>query len=306
VQAVTARSFAYHHLHTQTFRAYDAHVVDSVFSQVYNNSPENETSIAAVNATRGQILTYNGEIVLANYFSTSGGTTANFGEVWARGSQFPSCTPMYLTAALQFCIDEHNSGDLCVEKYADAFFRSMDIPGFDREFPWFRWQVSLTAAQLSATINTNLAARRAANPSLVYITPSGATTLGQLQDIEIIRRGQGGNIMEIRLIGTDAVAYVKTEFNIRTLLAPNGATVVRHDGSYVSNMTMLPSAFFTMEKETDTDGNLTITFYGGGHGHGVGMSQNGAVALLNRGLTYLEVLEHYYHGTQIRLIHHGG
>jgi len=280
VQAVTARSFAYHQMHTQPFRAYGAHVADSIFSQVYNNLPENDTSIAAVNATRGQILTYNGEIVLANYFSTSGGTTANFGEVWARGGEFPSHTPTYLTAAPQFCIDEYNPGDLRVEKYADAFLRSTCVPGFDRESPWFRWQVRLTAAQLSL-----------------------ATSLEQLQAIEIIRRGQGGNIMEIRLTGTDDIAYVKTEFNIRTLLAPHSVPVTRHDGSYVSNLTMLPSAFFTIEKETDADGNLAaITFYGGGHGHGVGMSQNGAVALLNRGFTYLQVLEHYYPGTQVSLI----
>jgi len=297
IQAVTARSFAYHQFYANVFRAFGDHVDDSVISQVYNNIPENEVSQAAVRATRGQVLAFEGELVSINYFSTSGGTTANFGEVWSNGGQFPADTPVYLRATPQFYMDDHNPGDLRQEKYADAFFRNQDIPGFERDFPWFRWQVRMTVEELSTRINANLAVRQAANPTNIQ---SPLPTIGQLQNIEVIRRGQGGNIMEIELVGTDATAQIKTEFNIRTLLAPGSIPVIRHDGTQASNLRLLPSAFFTMEKETDSNGNLTaVTFFGGGNGHGVGMSQNGAYALLNRGLTYRDVLSHFYPGTEV-------
>jgi len=313
VQAITARSFARHQIYQNAFHQFGAHVDDSVISQVYNNIPETEISIAAVTATRGQVLTVDGQPVIANYFSTSGGTTANFGEVWPQGNQFPGSTPSHLVSRTHFHLP-HNPGDLRNEDYAAHFFRSHDIPAFDREFPWFRWQVSLTYAQLTESINANIAARQAANPAMVQVlcangnpTNEAIQTIGELLDMQIIRRGQGGNIMEMVLTGSIATVRVQTEFNIRTLLSPGSTPVVRHDGSSVSNLRLLPSAFFTMEAslpesspstEKDTD-SPTVTFFGGGNGHGVGMSQNGVKALKNIGLTYREILKHFYPGVEI-------
>ena len=309
VQAITARSFAIHQFYQNAFHEFGAHVCDSVISQVYNNVPETEISIAAVNATRGQVLAVDGEFVIANYFSTSGGTTANFGEVWAQGSQFPGYTPVHLRAMPQFYMQDHNPGDLSRERYAAAFFRNYDVPAFDRDFPWFRWQVRLTAAALSNSINANITARQGANPAMIQVLdsngePTGAAiqTIGQLTDLEVVRRGQGGNIMEMIFTGTEATVRVRTEFNIRALLNPGAAPVTRQDGSQVTHLQLLPSAFFTMEKETDPNGHIAaVTFYGGGNGHGVGLSQNGVRALVDMGLTYREVLRHFYPGAEVVL-----
>lgn len=314
VQAITARSFALHQIYQNAFHQFGAHVDDSVISQVYNNIPETDISIAAVTATRGQVLTVNGQLVIANYFSTSGGTTANFGEVWPQGSQFPGSTPSHLVSGTHFYLP-HNPGDLRNEDYAALFFRSHDIPAFDREFPWFRWQVSLTYAQLTESINANIAPRQAANPAMIQVlcangNPTNETvqTIGELLDMQITRRGQGGNIMEMMLTGSTATVRVQTEFNIRTLLSPGSTPVMRHDGSYVTNLRLLPSTFFTMEisegspsTEKDTDGRIA-TFFGGGNGHGVGMSQNGVKALKNIGLTYREILKHFYPGVEITFL----
>jgi len=314
VQAITARTFAIHQFYENRFRAFGAHVDDSVISQVYNNIPENEISREAVRATQGLVLTYDGEIILANFYSTSSGVTANFGEVWAAGSSFPAHTPPHLTSRLQFNIDDINDramgnavSDLSREENAALFFRSTDIPAFESSLPWFRWQVRMTAEELSGSINTSLQSRQQANPAMIHaLDASGAatgrvaTSIGRLTDMEITRRGQGGNVMEVILSGTEGRVRVQTEFNIRTLLAPRTATVSRVNGSDVSNMSLMPSGFFTFEKETDTAGNLVaITFFGGGHGHGVGMSQNGANVLLNAGYSFYDVLKHYYPGVEI-------
>ncbi|MCL2190260.1 MAG: SpoIID/LytB domain-containing protein [Defluviitaleaceae bacterium] len=282
IQAITARSFAYRQFYEMRFRAYGAHIDDSVMSQVYNNLPETEISIEAVRATRGLILAYNGEVILANYFSTSGGTTANSGEVWAGVGAFPAETPPFLRARAQF-EPSFTVGDLRYEENAAAFFKNTDVPAFERDLPWFRWQVRMTAQELTTAINAR-----------------GVGNIGQIYDLQVIQRGQGGNIMELLIVGTSGSAPIFTEFEIRATLAPRNSRLTLNNGTTLNGWGMMPSAFFTMEKERDVFGALVaVTFYGGGHGHGVGMSQNGARALLDRGFTYREVLAHFYPGTEV-------
>lgn len=50
--------------------------------------------------------------------------------------------------------------------------------------------------------------------------------------------------------------------------------------------------------EVECDGEQ-VTFYVTGYGHGVGMSQYGANALANQGLSWQEILAHYYPGTEL-------
>ena len=310
VQAVTARSYAMRQIYLHRLAEFDAHICDSVMSQVYNNIPETEMAIQAVAATRGMVLAVDGQIVAANYFSTSGGTTANAGEVWATGGRFPAATPVHLQSQLQFYMADHNPGNLREEYYANRFFRNLDIPAIDRQFAWFRWQTTLTAEQLTASINASIGTRQAANPTLIQVLdanrqPTNATvrTIGNLLNMEVLSRGQGGNIMEMVLVGTEATVLVRTEFNIRTLLNPGAVPVHRHDGTHVAGLRLLPSAFFTMEQELSANGNISsVTFFGGGNGHGVGMSQNGVRTLVERGMCFRGILSHYYPGSDIKVV----
>lgn len=52
-----------------------------------------------------------------------------------------------------------------------------------------------------------------------------------------------------------------------------------------------------MEFIFNKDNSLTIKTEG--YGHGVGMSQWGAFAMANEGLSYKQILSHYYTGTKI-------
>jgi len=168
----------------------------------------------------------------------------------------------------------------------------------------------MTAAELSERINANLLTRQAANPALIHIlneqgepTNQPAQTIGHLQHMEVTARGQGGNIMEMIFHGTEASVRVQTEFNIRTLLNPGEIPVTRHDGTFSGVLTLLPSAFFSPEffynENCENNTLQAVKFFGGGNGHGVGKSQNGVRALLDMGLTYIEILHHYYPGVQI-------
>jgi stage II sporulation protein D len=46
-------------------------------------------------------------------------------------------------------------------------------------------------------------------------------------------------------------------------------------------------------------GEPIFVFEGTGKGHGAGMSQHGAAGMARAGKTYLEILAHYYPGTEV-------
>ena len=81
-QAVLARTFALHRRATGR-AAFDLRSGDS--DQVYGGV-DGETRVArnATEETRGEILIYDGEPILAAYHSSSGGRTASAAEVWGR------------------------------------------------------------------------------------------------------------------------------------------------------------------------------------------------------------------------------
>ncbi|WP_058486641.1 SpoIID/LytB domain-containing protein [Defluviitalea phaphyphila] len=318
VQAVTARSYAYVQFYSNRFHAYGGNVDDSVKCQVYNNIPENDISIKAVNATQNEGLTYNGNVISANFFSTSCGYTANSGEVWADyvDKSFPSYTPPYMVSKKQF--EGEDFGDLTKEENAAKFFKTTNIDSYDKDFGWFRWNVSMTLEELSASINANLKERYEANPKLIKTLDENnifrsrfIENIGNLKKIDIVKRGQGGNIMEIVLIGSKATIKVLTEYNIRFLLQPKQhikgekqIIINLHNGTKIADYNLMPSAFFVAEPNKDDSGQIIgYTFYGGGNGHGAGMSQNGVKGMVDKGYNYKEILKHYYNGTEIKKIY---
>lgn len=317
VQAITARSYAYNQIFSNKYYRYGANVDDSTQSQVYNNTTESEISTQAVDATAKQVLTYNDAVISANFFSTSSGSTANSGDVWINTStnQFPADTPVYLTSVKQY--QENDFGDLSDEKNAELFFKNMKVDSYDSNSSWFRWYVTMSVEELSASINTNLKDRYNANKAAIktklgdnIYRSRDIETIGTLTDMQVIKRGEGGNIMELLLVGTDATVKVQTEYNIRILLKPfkyleNGKDIIlyRKNGSKLSNYSLLPSAFITFDKNLDANGKLqSVTIYGGGNGHGVGMSQNGVKTMADKGYSCEEILSHYYKDTQVQTI----
>lgn len=80
-QAVCARTYACRQMETQSLSQYGADVDDSVNFQVYRNVPPQESTSRAVRETAGQVLTCQGELIEAYYFSTSSGQTST-DEVW--------------------------------------------------------------------------------------------------------------------------------------------------------------------------------------------------------------------------------
>lgn len=85
-QAVAARTYAISHKNYFASRGFD--MTDDTSSQIYAGiNGESPSIIAAVDATRGEILTYGGKPIDAFFCSTAGGWTENSENVW--GSRIP-------------------------------------------------------------------------------------------------------------------------------------------------------------------------------------------------------------------------
>ncbi len=318
VQAVAARSYAYNQFYVNAYAKYGGNINDSASSQVYNNIEENEVANSAIEETKGQCIAYEGNIITAFYFSTSAGVTTNAGEVWNDRvtKRFPATTPEYLKAKEQYIGADY--GDLTVEENMANFIKSTNVQSYDTQSSWFRWNITMTAADLTESINRNLKKRYETDTTLVKTLQNGSNyrsrpieSIGKIKDLEVTKRGAGGVVMEMKIVGDQNTILVSTQTAITNLIRPiqynkdkESITVNLKNGSTIKDSTCIPSGFFIIEKKTDESGNLqSVQFFGGGYGHGVGMSQNGTLGMVQEGYTYTDILKHYYNGTELKNIY---
>ncbi len=81
-QAVAARSYALYKRSRANNPLYDVDATTTF--QVYKGlEQEHPNTVAAVNATTNQVVTYNGQVIEAIFHSSSGGYTENANEVWS-------------------------------------------------------------------------------------------------------------------------------------------------------------------------------------------------------------------------------
>lgn len=178
---------------------------------------------AALRLTEGQILTWEGEPILAVFHASSAGWTRSAQEVW--GTEVP-----YLTAV------ESPEGEGDSPNYYSVVTLSQE------EFAQ-KFQEAYPQADLTGALETWF--------SSPETDESGAPTAFTVGGVRV------------------------TAQELRTLCG-------------------LRSATFQVECQEGA-----ISFYVTGYGHGVGMSQYGANVLANQGLTWQEILAHYYPGTQL-------
>ena len=310
VQAIAARTYGVASKESSKFIQYGAQIDDTTASQVYNNLAPNPLAYEATAATEGNVLAYKGNLLSSKFFATSCGYTANYGEVWASGENFPSDTPPYMIAGRQYTGDKivENMKD---EKTAYKFFKltANDLDAFDENSSWFRWQVQLSQEELSDLVNNAISKLANDYPALIKVKvdnewkSQGVEGIGEIQNLQVVERGEGGNVMTLILEGSKATIKVSTEYVIRRLLAGAGnpgIMVTRSDGSTTNPMSLLPSAFFAPDIIYSSQKQLKqITLYGGGFGHGVGMSQDGVRGMAEMGYTYDVILKHFYKDVEI-------
>lgn len=255
-------------------------VVDSVASQVYfGANTEKELSNQAVNETSGIVALYGWDLILAQYSSTAGGYTESFENAFSDPitKKFPSDPKPYLVAKP----DYEDFRPLNTEEAATKFYKSKP-KSFDERSSYYRWECEWNGQEIQDAVQANIAAQSTTG----FIKPAvqKGETIGIIKEIKVLRRGDSGKIMELKIITDSGDFVVQKELVIRRLFTNHGKA--------------LPSANVVFEQEYNENGDLIyVKAYGGGFGHGVGMSQYGAGFMGKElGKSFDEILKHYYSG----------
>lgn len=325
-QAVCARSYAVNRIQDHAYEKYGADIDDTTACQVYNNIFETPETIEAVKETAGKVLISDGELVQAYFFSTSCGTTCRNDDVWG-GDKLS-----YLNDQLETYGETERKLDGAPVMLDQGYFQIADgrlsteevfrefideklyVNSIEKEEPMYRWSIDYSKEQMQAAVSQGLL--QVAAGSLTFYDKEGNeadrsdefvengtdAVLGMIKNIKITERGNSGIAQSMVIYGKKGAVKVDGQMAIRQVLYPFETEIIKQDDSRVSGWSLLPSAYFYIDK--DNEGSYHL--HGGGFGHGVGMSQNGANDLAGNGYKYEEILMHYFYGTEMKKINETG
>lgn len=288
-QAVCARTYAAIQALGTSYETYHADVDDTTACQVYLPANENQAATDAVNATAGEVLIYEGRLASIYYFSTSCGYTTSL-EVWQQ-------EPLAYLGKVSLL----RSGEQ--EVSVDDFLKDWSVQAYDSESRFFRWkgelQVSERREQLVKKIEEAL---KRQDGKLTAVAKNGqnvatVSDFGNCTGIRICGRADSGAVTDLAVIFDAGEVHVYNENLIRNLIWQLCVSLTDKNGKNVNTITMLPSAFFTLQEQE----NGRYEIIGGGLGHGIGMSQYGADGMARAGKTATEILQYFFPGTEIFL-----
>ena len=278
-QCVAARNYALKP-RDKAYNEFD--ICDSVACQVYFGAKtEKELSNRAVDETDGLVALYDGDLILAVYSSTAGGYTESYSNAFStvKTNEFPGNEVPYLVAQP----DIPDMKPLNTEEAAREFYTSKPDT-YDNNSSYFRWKREWTLSEFTKMLNETMLAQSK------FIKPlfTEDDLFDTLKEIRILQRGNSGKIVFLEII-TDKGSYVVgKELVLRRLFKKNG--------------TALPSANFVTDLIAEENSEPIIRFTGGGFGHGVGMSQYGAGKMGQSGMSFTDILQHYYTGISVGTI----
>lgn len=263
-QAVAARSYAIKNM--SKYASYGFNLTDDTRSQAYGGfDVETQRTNLAVDYTAGIVGYYGGEVAELIYGASSGGATLSAENIW--GSDIP------------YLIDKKDTYSIGT--------------------PYDNWSFDISREEIEkAILNTG-------------------KNIGNLKDIQIGSTSKYGHILEINFIGKDGIATYKGDKirgifgnnKIKSLLfkiSPLNASVSPKDdlvvksGSFGILNSFVRDKFEINNFQEKINSTQYYTVKGSGYGHGVGMSQWGAQNMAKSGKNFVEILEFYYPGVDIR------
>lgn len=164
------------------------------------------------------------------------------------------------------------TADLSEEAVFAAFLSENNLKAYEAEEPWYRWQTDMILEQM-----------------------------GEVKELKVGQRSNLGRVEQLLVQREKDQDVIRGEYAVRKFMAAGCGSVTLQDGSRIENPGILPSAFFILNP-IEEEGVLTgYHVYGGGYGHGNGMSQNGAKAMAEEGMSYQEILSAYYGDVKLRI-----
>ena len=268
-QVIAARSETVNALISGKYKGNNFDLCADVECQVFagNNKRTPETD-KAVEDTKGLCLFYGHEVIGAYYASNCGGMSEDVENVWPGRSGPVPYWSSHFDSNEELNYEPKNNPEEWIKSNPDVFCN----PNLHPELPeWskknFRWQVEMTNDELSNNLNE-------------------IKSIGELQEIKIIERGNSSRIIRAKFIGEMDSLELNSELEIRKIKKPP-----------------FRSSCFVVEKTVDDLSKEIYVFKGAGWGHGVGMCQSGAVGLAFSGQTFGQILNHYFPNTEIKSVY---
>jgi SpoIID/LytB domain protein len=284
-QTVLARTYALRNL--RRFAIDDYELCADTQCQVYRGLTRTApVADQAIQATQGQVLTYENELVDALYSSTTGGVTAAFSDVWD-GPDRPYLRPVVDSVYGLWNINQYPLNS------EESIRRFMALDKGFNEDTWqlFRWRNESTLAEITQDLKGYLSRRQ---------HPMAGLT--QVNSVRVSERANSGRVQAIDIETDVGVVQLKKDEIVRVLTAPRSLLF------YVEPMYQTPAAVGTTPPVTEgsppaaSSQIVGYRFVGGGWGHGVGMSQTGSYRLGNLDWSYPRILQFYYPGTTLQPI----
>lgn len=265
-QAVAARTYAF---------SYNGSVIDDTINyQVYGGYDWHPNATAAVDATFGQILKYNGRLISAVFSASNGGMTESNANVWGTASA------PYLTIKSD-PYDPKTPWDFTIQK------TQIDMAGKDLSKPELWWDSANEADTVIANnIKTWLKNNGFANKDIKIVS---------VPSLSLYAPTSGGRVSKGAISLSFYVKDLKDSTGKLALQQINYKDVpASRIRAMVGIRTMLS---YLVETVNDTPASIHVQ--GFGDGHGVGMSQWGAEKRALAGQSYKNILGFYYVGAVI-------
>jgi len=248
--------------------------------QRYQGITKQSTSLVveAINATRGLVLTSEGEICDARFSKCCGGVAETFENVWEPVNH------KYLQAVIDnpqtpvgydMDLEKEAAADKWIRTSPEAFCNTIDkeilsqvLNDYDQEtMDFYRWKVVYSQEEIA-----DLIARKTGK------------VFGQILDLIPIERGESGRLIKLKIVGSKRSLVIGKELEIRKVLSESH----------------LYSSEFVVDKRGIEKGvPAQFALVGAGWGHGVGLCQIGAAVMGAKGYKYNEILLHYFRGAAL-------
>jgi SpoIID/LytB domain protein len=249
-------------------------VYDSQRYQVYGGYDWDQSTNIAVDATRGQVMKYNGKLISAVFSSSNGGyTVSNFDE-WG-------------TSPVAYLTSQADPFDTSYKWNVSMLKNQIDMTGKDlKNYGHWWWSTAEAETTLANNLKNWLYSNGYANQNIKIV---------EIKNFAIDPQRNGSN----RSINASLVF----DFYVYGQLEPTGE-LKRFTASMPNTVRNFRTMFGTMNFKSTLIDNVDLStdkviINGSGFGHGVGLSQHGAYNRAKQGQNYQQILEFYYKGAQL-------
>ncbi len=278
-QAVAARTYAVANLAKNQVFGFDVSASSS--DQIYGGyDVEDPRTNEAVDETKGEVMLYKGQPIVAFYHSDSGGRT-------------------------EACKDVFGSNLFYLQSIQDMF---------DTNSPHSRWELSLSMADINNLAKSLVRYTGEIHEiSIIEKSPTGRVKRLLLKGDrgeKIIEGSQIRDILQLKsnffdiFEGTSVpVVSISGEAIKQHMQLKNKAIITGTGLANLSNEDIFIKSIKTLKAIRSPILDNTYIITGRGYGHGVGMSQWGAKAMAEKGCDYMDILQHYYKDVTVKMIY---